>query len=154
MTHPDDGEMYRKHADDLVALATALVGPSDAADVVSGAVSRTIASRQWGDVEDRYAYWVRAVYNEARSSYRSSMRRLAREDLAARRNPTHVPEPELRPEIIEAIASLSIRQRAVVYLTYWNDLAVSEVAALLAISDGAVRRHLARARHNLRRSLR
>lgn len=154
MARLDDGELYRKHADDLVALATTLVGPSDAADVVSAAVSRTIGSQQWSGVEDRYAYWVRAVYNEARSSYRSSMRRLAREDLAARRTPVQVPEPEIRPEVIDAIASLSMRQRAVIYLTYWNDMAVPEVAATLAISDGAARRHLARARHNLRRTLR
>lgn len=150
----DDGELYRKHADDLVALATTLVGPSDAADVVSAAVSRTIGSPHWSGVQDRYAYWVRAVYNEARSSYRSSMRRLAREDLVARRAPVQAAEPEIRPDVIQAISSLSMRQRAVIYLTYWNDMAVPEVAATLAISDGSVRRHLARARNNLRRTLR
>jgi RNA polymerase sigma factor (sigma-70 family) len=48
---------------------------------------------------------------------------------------------------------LSERQRAVVYLTYWDDLDPPRIAELLGISDGAVRRHLARARHHLRKTL-
>lgn len=153
MVRDDDAEVYRKHADDLVALATTLVGPSDASDVVAAAVARTIASSGWDRVEDRYAYWVRAVYNEAKSSYRSSMRRAAREDLVARRASTTSTDVETHPEVLEAMASLSMRQRSVVYLTYWRDLPVGEVAAVLDISDGSVRRHLARARSNLRRKL-
>lgn len=45
---------------------------------------------------------------------------------------------------------LSIRQRAVVALTYWDGLAPDEVAATLGISAGAVKSHLARARAKLR----
>jgi DNA-directed RNA polymerase specialized sigma24 family protein len=37
-----------------------------------------------------------------------------------------------------------------VYLTYWEDLDPGSAAALIGISDGAVRRHLARARKTLR----
>jgi DNA-directed RNA polymerase specialized sigma24 family protein len=41
-----------------------------------------------------------------------------------------------------------------VYLTYWEDLDPSRISELLGISDGAVRRHLARARRHLRKTLR
>ena len=61
--------------------------------------------------------------------------------------------PEPRPEVLAAVARLSPRQRAVVYLTYWDDLDPMSVAEVLGISDGAVRRHLARARKSLRRLL-
>ncbi len=37
-----DDELYRKHAEDLIRLATGLVGQSDAADVVSAAVVDSI----------------------------------------------------------------------------------------------------------------
>jgi DNA-directed RNA polymerase specialized sigma24 family protein len=37
-----------------------------------------------------------------------------------------------------------------VYLTYWNDLAPGKVSEWLAISEGSVKRHLARARAHLR----
>ena len=58
--------------------------------------------------------------------------------------------PTPHPEVFAAVAALSPRQRAVVYLTYWEDLDPGAAAALIGISDGAVRRHLARARKTLR----
>lgn len=151
----DDGELYRKHAHHLVALATTLVGPNAAADVVAAAVTRTITSPAWPHVTDRLAYWVRAVSNEARSSYRSEMRRAAREAIVAHRYgrvSEDVPDP-VDPTVLAAIASLSIRQRAVVYLAYWCDLSIADIALTLDLSEGTVRRHLARARSMLRRKL-
>ncbi len=155
MVRQDDGELYRKHADDLLSLATTLVGPSAAADVVGAAVARTIASPQWGQVEDRYAYWVRAVVNEARSSHRSTMRRLSREEADVRRRQPLVEgrEHDVYPEVLRAVARLSLQQRTVIYLAYWRDLPVTEIATLLDVSDGSVRRHLGRARTKLRGTL-
>lgn len=48
---------------------------------------------------------------------------------------------------------LSARERAVVYLAYWEDTGIAGIADTLAISDGAVRRYLARARTKLREEL-
>ena len=53
-----------------------------------------------------------------------------------------------------ALAGLPLRQRAVVFLTYWADLTPAAVAVELGISEGSVRQHLARARRTLRRTLR
>jgi RNA polymerase sigma factor (sigma-70 family) len=58
-----------------------------------------------------------------------------------------------RPEVLEAVSRLSLRQRAVIVLTYWNDLDPASVAGLLRISEGAVRSHLARARALLKEYL-
>lgn len=149
----DEAELYRKHADDLVALATTLVGPTAAADVVAAAIERTIGSPAWPTVMDRYAYWVRAVVNEARSSYRSEMRRQSREELVTRRDRSLAETGDTYPEVLQAVAELSLQQRTVIYLAYWRDLPPPEIAALLGISDGAVRRQLARARSKLRRTL-
>ena len=46
--------------------------------------------------------------------------------------------------------TLSRRERAVIYLAYWEDMAVGDIADTLGIGDGAVRRYLARARKKLR----
>ena len=62
--------------------------------------------------------------------------------------------PEVRPEVLEAVARLSLRQRAVIVLTYWEDLEPAQVAIRLQIGEGSVRRHLARARARLREELR
>ena len=147
-----DAELYEKHADELTRFATGLVGPSDAPDVVSGAVLDCLASSRWHMASNRRAYLYRAVLNEARASRRSSARRRSREEKARERQESTVAE-EVRPEIFGAIERLSVRQRAVIVLTYWNDLDPASIANLLDIGEGSVRRHLARARAHLREYL-
>jgi RNA polymerase sigma factor (sigma-70 family) len=146
-----DAEIYRKHAEELTRFATGLVGPSNAPDVVSEAVLRCLDSVQWRSVTERRAYLYRSVFNEASRFHRSSRRRRSREERAAQ--PEAVYQPAVRPEVLVAIGQLSVRQRAVIVLTYWDDLTPSSIAKLLGISEGAVRRHLARGRHRLKEAL-
>jgi RNA polymerase sigma factor (sigma-70 family) len=146
-----DGEIYRKYADDLTRFATGLVGPSHAADVVSAAVLHCLDSRSWPTVTEKRAYLYRSVYNEASRFHRAARRRRSREQLAA--SPESVDVPEVRPEVLAAVARLSIRQRAVIVLTYWDDLDPAAIATLLHITDGSVRRHLARGRSRLKETL-
>jgi RNA polymerase sigma-70 factor (ECF subfamily) len=146
-----DGEIYRKHADELTRFATGLVGPSNAPDVVSEAVLRCMFSKRWPKVIDARAYLFRSVYNEAVRFHQSSNRRRSREERAALHE--SVDPPDLRPEVLSAVTRLSMRQTAVIALTYWDDLDPSTIASLLEISDGSVRRHLARGRSRLKEVL-
>jgi RNA polymerase sigma-70 factor (ECF subfamily) len=148
---PDDVDTYRRHAGELMRYATALVGPDDAPDVVTDGVLAAFAAPGWSDVVNRRAYLYRAVVNEA-TTWRSRAER--RPVLEARAAGTGVWElPTLRPDVAVAVAALSVRQKAVVVLTYWADLDVATVADRLGISEGAVRSHLARARARLREAL-
>lgn len=148
---PTNAEIYGKYADDLVRFATGLVGPSDAQDVVSDAVVRVMWSKRWEDVTNYKAYLYQAVLNEARMHHRSTMRRRAREQRAS--SPDIVYPREVRPEVLEAVGRLSPQQRAAVYLTYWEGLAIDEVAVRLGVREGSVKRHLARGRSKLRGNL-
>ena len=147
-----DAEVYEKYADELIRFATSLVGPSDAPDVLSVAVIQALASSQWPGVSNRRAYLYRSVLNAARSRRRAEQLRRARETRYGA--PSVWEPPQVRPEVLDAIGRLSVRQRAVVFLTYWDDLGPADAAERLGISEGSVRRHLARARANLRRTLR
>ncbi len=151
MHEGENAEIYGKHADDLVRFATGLVGPADAPDVVADAVIRALSSRSWPAVQNHRAYLTRAVLNEARMHHRSTLRRRAREARAAADDVTYDTVP--RPEVLAQVARLSLRQRAVVVLTYWDDLDQRAIADRLGISAGSVRRHLARAHAKLRRLL-
>jgi RNA polymerase sigma-70 factor (ECF subfamily) len=102
-------------------------------------------------VTNRRAYLYRAVFNEAQSWKRRAAQRLAREARASAGDRWEL--PALRPDVRDAVANLSVRQRAVIVLTYWADLEPSVIAERLGISDGSVRRHLARARAHLREVL-
>lgn len=62
-------------------------------------------------------------------------------------------EPVSFGELWPAIVRLPARQRAVVVLTYYEDLPEQEVAHLLGCSAGAVKSHRARALGALRRQL-
>lgn len=147
----NDQEVYERHAAELIRFATALVGPSDADDVVSTAVVSALTSRSWPTVTNHRAYLYRCVLNAARAGARSTGRRQRREVRVADRGVLE--PPDARPEVLEAVRSLSPQQRAVVYLTYWDDLDVASIARLLDIGEGSVKRHLARARAHLRRKL-
>ena len=144
-----DEATYRQHASRLMALASAVAGPSAAEEVVAAATVRAMTSHAWTSVRDPGAYLTRAVVNEARSRGRSERRRLTREAKSSPSGIVAAPhDPDL--EVRTALLGLPLRQRAVVFLTYWSDLPAAAVADELGISEGSVHKHLARARATLR----
>lgn len=146
-------EAYRKWAVELVQYATALCGPGDAADVVAETFAHQLerGDDRWRDVREPRAYLFRSVLNTARMRARSHQRRQRREE---RTVPAEAGPELLRdPAITRAVAGLSLQQRAIVHLTYWDDLPPSRIASMLAVSEGSVRRQLARARASLREVL-
>ena len=60
------------------------------------------------------------------------------------------PDVELRQVVLDALASLGPRQRAVVVLRHWHDLDVAETARILHCSPGTVKSQNARALAHLR----
>ena len=156
----DIDALYRSVAGDLLRYATVLVGADAAPDVMTDAFVGATGSRSWAGVVDRRAYLYRCVLNRARSHLRSRSRADRREYLAARLTPPGVPPGPWGPpasgpdvDIVRALRALSARQRAVIYLTYWEDLGRSWIAELLGMSEGSVDQHLSRARQHLRRNL-
>jgi RNA polymerase sigma factor (sigma-70 family) len=148
-----DADAYNRHAPRLMALAAALVGPADAGDVVSSAITRLIATEPARRIENLEAYLTRAVVNEARSWARSRARRSARDARWIRQTADRDADAiqALRdPDLTAVILRLPIRQRAVIVLSYWADLDPAAIAVQLGISEGSVRKHLARARASLR----
>lgn len=148
MVAVDEGSVYRQYADELIRYATALVGPNDAPDVVTEGVLDAFRSDEWDHVLNRRAYLYRCVLRRALSMRRSSERRWAREHRAAGREPERVDDPSV--DAHRALAHLSPQQRAVVFLAYWHDLAPEQIAEMLDVSEGTVRKQLARARERLR----
>lgn len=146
-----DESIYRCLAPELVRFATGLVGPTDAPDVVANAFVQLMAASVWPTAQNHRALLYRRVLFEARTWQRTAVRRRNRETRSV--GAGAVDFPDLQPEVAAAVDALSPQQRAVVFLTYWNDLTVGGVADLLGLSEGSVRKHLARARKHLRRVL-
>lgn len=143
-------ELYQLHAQALVGFAASVVGSADAEDVVSSVAARLFESPALARAENKKAYLYRAVLNAARSHLRSQSRRQRRERKLAMDRGRTADWNNPGPDLTVALDALSPRQRAVVHLTYWEDLSGSEVAERLGISEGSVRTHLARAKNVLR----
>lgn len=145
----DDEQVYRHYCRELTRYATGLVGPFDAPDVVTDACLKAFSTRTWPDVVDRRAYLYRTVLSVANDHHRSTLSRRLREMKSADRD--EVPDPTLSVdvEVLDAVDRLSVKQRAAVYLTYWEDLPPDSVAERMGVSTGTVKRHLDRARKRL-----
>jgi RNA polymerase sigma-70 factor (ECF subfamily) len=143
--------LWRAHSTRLIAYATYLVGPGDAHDVVADAFIRVASQAVDGRIEQPDTYLLRAVRNQANSLRRSRSRRWKR-DLAGI-GPASITQQDSYAEVRRAIAQLSLAQRSVVFLVYWEDRTEADAAELLGISQSTVRRHLERARIHLRKGL-
>ena len=135
---------YRREYRGLVALAYALVGSRPAAeDIAQEAL--TAAYRNWGRVAglaDPTAFVRRTAANMAASYFR---RRLVEARSLMRLAGYRQPATELEAadeEFWAAVRRLPRRQAQAVALRYVYDCPVREVADVMGVSEGAVKRHL------------
>lgn len=150
-------DAYVRYADDLVRYATLLVPRSAAADIVADTFADLLrnADGAWSAAQHPKGFLFGAVANRARMYHRQNARRRQRERqlvLASRESVEGVVD-DSSDELLAVLEALSAQQRAVTYLTYWQDFSVAQVAAALGVGDGTVRRQLARARSRLRGAL-
>ncbi|ACU68985.1 RNA polymerase, sigma-24 subunit, ECF subfamily [Catenulispora acidiphila DSM 44928] len=118
------------------------------------------AYRSWHRVcrvEDVDAYVRKILINANRSRFRSK-RPLEYSVAAVPEYPAWPPDDgsgvEERTVLFAALATLPPRQRAIVVLRYWEDLAEGEVAALVGCSVGTVKSQASRALAKLRKDAR
>jgi RNA polymerase sigma-70 factor (sigma-E family) len=96
-----------------------------------------------------FSYATRTLAN----TYLASQRRRRVSELLTSRIPDHAVDPgtpELRIMVLQALAMLPPKARAVVVLRYWEDLSVEQVAVLLGCSAGNVKSQSARSLDKLR----
>jgi len=134
-------------------LATVLVGPANAHDLVVDTVQRVVRRADWSTIDRPGAYLSRAIVNAATSAKRSAIRREEREARASRLVIVQSVDPTNVVDVHRALGRLTPQQRAIVYFTYWEDLSIPEVARRLDIHEGTVRKQIVRAKERLREVL-
>ena len=141
---------YRLHADELIRFATAMVGPDDASDVVTDAMIELFhGPLELERVANLRALLFRTVHRRVLDHRRAASRRAVRElKFAGRevRSTASLDSDSART----ALMALSVQQRTMVFLTYWCDMPPADVAAVVGVSEGSVRKQLARARARMR----
>ena len=151
---PPWAEVYLAEAQRLTRLATVLVGPADAHDLVVDTVHHVVNDRDWASITEPSAYLTRCLVNAANSIKRSDGRRTAREERAGQLTIVAAVDTTSRVDVQRALRRLTPQQRAIAYFVYWEDLTIPQVALRLAVSQGTVRKQLARAKDRLREVLR
>jgi RNA polymerase sigma factor (sigma-70 family) len=143
----DDALVYRAHAAELIRFATALEGPSGAEDLLAAAVVNAMESPRWRAIENKRAYLFRAVLHEALRVRRSMDRRSRREARVAPAERFDADTTDI--DVMTALGRLTLRQRAVVFFTYWADMPPAEVAREMGSSLRTVERELAASKRRL-----
>lgn len=138
----------------LVAIGRGITGSHEAGcDLAQETLLRCL--RDWSNVAmlESPAGWARRVLtNLAIDEHRSNQRRRRTLPSAPGRDVVELGDP-----VVDgwwtAVRELPDRQRAAVVLHYVEDLAVTEIAAMLGVAEGTVKASLARARQTLGRTI-
>jgi len=137
--------------DALVATAALLVGSQAAGeDLLQTALERLM--RNWHRVTgDPEGYLRRTMYHLAVDQWRGRQRRPeVLTDVESFGNRDATVELDLRHALVQALALLPRRQRAVLVLRYWEQLSEAEAAEVLGCSVGTVKSTASRGLARLR----
>lgn len=152
--------LFRRHYATLLRVAYAMLGTREAAE---DAVQDAFVSlyRHWDRLRDPKAadaYLRSAVLNRCRSRVRDLVRDRVLQSRAGAAlvdvgDEIGIAARDDGARVVIALRRLPRRQREVVACRYLLELSVAETAALLAISDGSVKRHTHRGLRTLHTSL-
>ncbi len=141
-------ECFDTHFPRLAGYCATMTGDRHVgAEIAQEAFARLFA--KWVGVRDPKAYVYLVATNVARERWRRAAReRTAYADMAHRAAfVDHVAPPDF--ELRDLVERLPRRQRDAVLLRYYADLPVLDVAALMSLPEGTVKRLLHEARHAL-----
>jgi RNA polymerase sigma-70 factor (sigma-E family) len=142
---------------DLLRIALLLTSDPHAAEDVLQETLQRLAAR-WSRVDNPKAYCRRVIYNIVADEKRAQARRPRELQLftAGEKSDPRSADPhdsvELWPTLRAALQTLTLAQRTVIVLRYFDDRSEAEVAGLLGISTGTVKSTASRAMAQLRAS--
>jgi len=137
-------ELLRERRAALIGYASLLTGDrADAEDLVHDAIVRTFARpRRLPSLNAADAYVRRAIATtyidrmRSRGSWFRALRRVATEDAVGE------DDVAARLDLRAALAVLPARQRTCLVMRFYDDMRVVDIAAVLGLSDGAVKRYV------------
>lgn len=152
-----DSKEYKRLADQYIDMVyrVALNGCKnkyDADDVVQNTFIKLLKCKKQFDTDEHVRNWpIRVAVNECNSLWNSSWRKKVT-SLDEREDEPAFTTPE-KSELYDLVMKLPPKYRQVVYLYYYEEFSVKEVAEMVKISETAVQTRLQRARKKLKDQL-
>ena len=145
--------LVERWGDSLFRAAFAICrNPQDAEDVVQETLLAYYRSDKEFDSDEHIRAWlIRVALNKAKNATVCFWRRNRRSLEDYMDSLTF--EADSDRELLDAVLRLPERYRIALHLFYYEDYSIKEIAALLKLSEGAVKSRLSRARGMLRRQL-
>ena len=145
--------LVERWGDSLYRAAFAVCrNPQDAEDVVQETLLAYYRSDKEFDSDEHIRAWlIRVALNKAKNATICFWRRNRRSLEDYMESLTF--EADSDRELLDAVLRLPERYRIVLHLFYYEDYSIKELAALLKLSEGAVKSRLSRARGMLRGQL-
>ena len=157
--------LYRRHKARILRLCTILLrDPTEAEDVTQEVFLILYHEQERGERRVGWAPWltrvaVNACHRRRRSRWWHALRAQPTLDATELSSDTQSPEAqaiggEQRREILDVFNTLSARQREVFLLRHVEGYSTADVATMLGVRTGSVKRHLYRATHAFQDALR
>lgn len=143
-----------KYKDTVYRAALATVGnPHDAEDIMQEVFFKYFRLQPKLKNEQHEKAWLlRVTINEGKNLKRSVWFR-NRTTVDFRTIPDSSEEPREMSPVLEAVLSLPVKYRTVIYLYYYEEYAVRQIAEITAQTEAAVSKQLSRGRNMLQKKL-
>ncbi len=150
--------VMRKYADMVYRLAYARTGNTfDADDILQEVFLRYIrADKTYNDEEHRKAWLIRITVNCTRSFAASAWNRhkdYEEPDENEGREDPALKAAETRSDVMNALLELPEKYRTAIYLFYYEDMSVAQIAGSLGTTETNVKTRLSRGRDMLKEKL-
>lgn len=141
--------LFRRYKDPVYRLALSMTGsPADAEDVCQTVFLKLLEKRPRLELGQERAWLLQVTANECRSLWR----RLRRRPTVPLEETLELAAPQ-SPLLLRQIMELPAKDRAVLYLHYYEGFSTREVGEMLHLSQSAVTTRLLRARKKLKEEL-
>lgn len=156
MTDQELQAVYERQANRIYKVCCFYLGnPSDAQDAVQNIFIKLLEKQvTFQNEQHEMAWFYTAARNHCKDILRSGW---YRKRVSAQLQPDLAPEPEAEPTgnpyLEQALRQLPVKQKEVLYLYYYEEYAVREIAALLNRKESTVQTQLASGRKKLKKQL-
>jgi len=153
MTQTDFIPLAEQYKDMIFRIALNYYGnPFDADDTVQEVLLRLFRNNKGFQSKEHARNWlIRVTINQCKNNLRNAKLHL-HTPLEEADIPVQFQYPE-QSELYQAVMDLPEKYRTVLYLFYYEELSVNEIAAALEIKPSAVTTRLSRARQHLKAQL-